>query len=401
MFEDNTYEVILERMMSRVSEKLDKREGSIIFDANSPAALELQFLYIEMERIIHESYGETASREFLILRCKERGIIPYPATKAVLKGKFSPTNIELTGKRFSADDINFIVKKKLEDGIYAVECEAAGSIGNQHLGDLIPIDYIDGLETAELIGIIIPGEDEEDTEALRTRYFESFNTQAFGGNQSDYKEKVSAMPGVGGVKIRPAWNADISPAAMIPSDAVRAWYDSAISTVEKPVRDWLSAVYGAASAKKLTVGGAVRVVVLASDHSPPSKELIEDIQTALDPVRNAGEGMGIAPIGHVVTVEGVKQQKINVELTLTFTAGWSWEAAASYVNAAIDNYFGELAHDWEKSDSLIVRISQIESRILAECSQMIADIGGTKLNGLESNVTLDADSIPIRGDVSG
>ncbi len=209
------------------------------------------------------------------------------------------------------------------------------------------------------------------------------------------------MPGVGGVKIRPAWNADISPAAMIPSDAVRAWYDSTISTLEKPVRDWLSAVYGAASARKLTVGGAVRVVVLASDHSPPSKELIEDIQTALDPVRNAGEGMGIAPIGHVVTVEGVKQHKIDVELTLTFAVGWSWEAAASYVNAAIDNYFGELAHDWEKSDSLIVRISQIESRILAECSQMIADIGGTKLNGLESNVTLDADSIPIRGDVSG
>ncbi len=209
------------------------------------------------------------------------------------------------------------------------------------------------------------------------------------------------MPGVGGVKIHPAWNADISPASMIPGDTVRAWYDSTISTLEEPVRDWLSAVYGAASAKKLTVGGAVKVVVLASDFSPPSETLVEDIQTTLDPTQNAGEGIGIAPIGHVVTVEGVRQQRIDVELALTFAAGWTWAAAESYVTAVIDDYFGELAQSWEKSDSLIVRISQIESRILAECSQMVADIGGTKLNGIESNVTLDADSIPIRGDVSG
>ena len=52
------------------------------------------------------------------------------------------------------------------------------------------------------------------------------------------------------------------------------------------------------------------------------------------------------------------------------------------------------------SDFLTVRISQIESRILAECSSMITDIGGTKINGLESNLTLGSDSIPTRGEVT-
>lgn len=42
-----------------------------------------------------------------------------------------------------------------------------GIIGNQYLGQMIPIEYIDGLETATLTEILIPGEDEEDTEVLR------------------------------------------------------------------------------------------------------------------------------------------------------------------------------------------------------------------------------------------
>lgn len=49
---------------------------------------------------------------------------------------------------------------------------------------------------------------------------------------------------------------------------------------------------------------------------------------------------------------------------------------------------------------LTVRISQIESRILSECSNMVTDIGGTKINGQESNLALGPDSIPSRGEVT-
>lgn len=83
MYEHISYEEILNRMMSRVSNKLDKREGAVIWDAHSPAALEIMALYIELERVINESFGDTASREFLIRRCAERGITPSPASKAV------------------------------------------------------------------------------------------------------------------------------------------------------------------------------------------------------------------------------------------------------------------------------------------------------------------------------
>ena len=63
--------------------------------------------------------------------------------------------------------------------------------------------------------------------------------------------------------------------------------------------------------------------------------------------------------------------------------------------------FAELAESWATADFLTVRISQIESRILSACSAMVTDIGGTQINGVEANLVLGADSIPVRGAVNG
>ena len=67
MYEDITYEKLLERMLGRVSEKLDKRPSALIYDTHSATAVELQNLYIELEYLIRNSYGDTAAREYLIM----------------------------------------------------------------------------------------------------------------------------------------------------------------------------------------------------------------------------------------------------------------------------------------------------------------------------------------------
>lgn len=148
------------------------------------------------------------------------------------------------------------------------------------------------------------------------------------------------------------------------------------------------------------MGGTVKLVLLASNNTAPSETLIDEVQTAVDPTENAGEGLGLAPIGHVVHVTGVEPVPVSITLNLTYASGWNWEAIKSYVEAVIDDYFAELAGTWATSDHLTVRISQIESRILSECSNMVTDIGGTKINGQESNLALDPDSIPARGEVT-
>lgn len=398
MYESATYEVILQRMLDRVSNKLDKRPGAVIWDTHSPTAIEFQVLYIELDQIYKETFGDTASREYLIKRAKERGLSPYPASCAVLRGEFTPSTIDVLGKRFNRDKLNFIVTAKISDGVYQVTCETAGEVGNQYLGSLIPIDYIDGLETATLTEVLIPGEDEEGTEEFRTRYYNSFNDLAFGGNLTDYKNKVKALSGVGDVKVTRVWNSDIHPADMIPSSAVQEWYTSYIRGVTDPeVRTWLQTVYAAALNKKLTVGGTVKLTIIASDYGVATETLVDAVQTAIDPEQNAGEGLGLAPIGHVVNVVSVNAVDINITTHITFGNDYSWDTLENPVKNAIAAYLLTLRQSWADEDNTIVRIAQIENHIMGIPG--IIDITGTTINGAEENLTLGRDEIPVLGTV--
>lgn len=406
MYENMTYEALLKRALARVPTGIDKREGSMVMNGVAPSMAEIAQLYIGLDFVFTATYLATAPREYLIKRAADRNMAPYPASAAVFRAEF---NIEVPeGTRFSCEDLNFVVTgPAIEEDppdewvAQRVTCETAGAAANSYSGTLIPIEYVNGLTHAELVSVLIPGDDDEETEVFRKRVLDSFHSLAFGGNQADYVEKVTAMDGVKAVKVHPVWNSDIEPASLIPDETVQAWYTNTIATLTGSAAQWLTAVYTAALNKKLTVGGTVKLVLMASNNAAPTETLIDTVQTAVDPTQNAGEGLGLAPIGHVVNVTGVAPESVNITLNLTYATGWNWDAVKSYVESVIDEYFEELAGTWASSDYLTVRISQIESRILSGCAAMITDIGGTKINGKEENLVLDADSIPVRGDVNG
>ena len=398
MYENQTYDVILNRMLERVSNKMDKREGAVIWDTHSPTAIELQLLYIELDNLIKEAYGDTASREYLILRCHERGITPYPATHAILQGEFTPPTIDVLGKRFNIGTINYVVTQKISDGIYQVQCETAGTIGNQYLGTMTPIDYVDGLESAQLIDVLIPGEDDEDTEDLRTRYFASFDAKAFGGNRADYIANVNAISGVGACKITRVWNSDLKPIEMIPDENVDEWYNTTIGTLSGTVKTWLETVYDAAKNQKLTTGGTVLVTIIDSEFSPASDSLIQLVKETLDPYTYGGEGYGLAPIGHIVTVHSATAVNITVKTNITFASGFSWSNMQNSINEVISNYLLELRKTWADSQYLVVRISQIETRILD--LDGIVDIADTQINNVAANFTCGQYEIPVFGGAS-
>lgn len=353
MYENVTFESILQRMLDMVSDQLDKRESSPIYNALAPAAVELQLMYIEFDIILKETFGDTASREYLIRRAAERGITPYPATYALLKGEFTPSTINISiGSRFSLNDLNYYVKSKISDGVYQVECEEAGVKGNQYFGDMIPIEYIDGLETAQLTELLIPGEDEEDTEDLRVRCFSSFETKPYGGNKKDYIEKTNAIAGVGSTKVTPLWDG----------------------------------------------GGTVKLTILNSEFSKASSILIDTVQETIDPTKD-GSGLGVAPIGHIVTVDTVEEITVNVSTTITFDDGYSFVSLQSQIQSVIEEYLLELRKDWANQGSLIVRTAQIDTRILG--IQGVLDIADTRINGSTSNLILSAYQIPVLGGVTG
>ena len=69
-------------------------------------------------------------------------------------------------------------------------------------------------------------------------------------------------------------------------------------------------------------GGTVKLTIIASDFTAPSTELIRQVQTAIDPEQNHGEGMGLAPIGHTVTVTGAKYaDPFTIATNITFATG--------------------------------------------------------------------------------
>lgn len=354
MFENYTFEFLMDRMLNKIPDDVDKRQGSVIYDLLSPAAYEMSELYQSLDMVMEEGYADTASYYYLLKRGAERGIKPKEATSAEWKAEVKPLNLELaTGDRFhNQTDLNFVVTEKLGEGIYKVQCETEGSEGNRAIGSLLPVDYIEGFESARVVELLVPGEEEESEEDYRLKYFASISSQTFGGNVADYKKWLKEMSGVGNAKIYPVWNG----------------------------------------------GGTVKVVVINSEYQKPSDSLIQSIQTALDPEGNHGEGVGLAPIGHVVTVVGVNTIAVHVTTNLIYKSGYSFIGIKESLEMALDSYLQSLSNTWAEEENLIVRISQIENHFLQVDG--VVDISGTQINGLEENLTIDRDSIPIRGDVS-
>lgn len=352
MYENVTYEDILQRMLDRIPDSMDKREGSIIYDALAPAAVELQLMYIEFDIILTETFADTASREYLIRRAAERGVVPEPATHAILKGEFTPTTLNIPiGSRFSCEKLNYTVVEKIADGQYKLECEEIGETGNSQFGQMIPVNYIEGLETCYLTELLIPGEDEEETESIRTRYFDTFDTKPFGGNKKDYIQKTNSIPGVGSTKVTPVHKG----------------------------------------------GGTVLLTILDSNFDAASEALIETVQQEIDPTRD-GQGLGIAPIDHIVTVNTAQEVPVNVSTSLSFDEGYSFASLKTTITDVISAYLKEVRTDWANYSQSIVRISQIETRLLSITG--VVDIANTKINGVASNLTLGTYEIPVIGGVT-
>lgn len=356
MYETYTYDFILNRMLARVPDDMDKREGSPIYDALAPAAAELAQLYAELDINRNLASADTATGEYLSQITAQHGVNRQAATAAKRTGLFfdadeTPFNVPIGG-RYGIDDLTYVVIEQTGTGIYTLESEMAGIVGNQRFGSLLPISYVDGLVRAELSDVIVAGEDDEDDETLRARYFKEVNEPAFGGNVADYKKKIGDIDGVGAVKVFPVWNG----------------------------------------------GGTVKATIIASDWSVASAQLVTNVQTAVDPPAAAGEGAGTAPIGHQVTITGVQGVAINLVTTVTLASGVTVAQVQADIEAAIAAYLLELRKDWANQTQLIIRVAQIDARILTVNG--VDDVTGTQLNGSAENVVLTDEQMPVLGTVT-
>lgn len=195
-----TYEELLQAMLDRVPSDVDKREGSVIYDALAPCAYFLAQQDFQLDNFIDLVFPDTALGEYLNRAAEAYNVSRKPATKAVRKMTTS-RSVEIS-TRWGINNLVYIVKEEESETEYRVECETPGVIGNQYSGAMQPISNIIGI-SAELGDIITPGADEETDEALRERLYTKIRLPATSGNVYHYQQWALEVSGTGAAKVFP------------------------------------------------------------------------------------------------------------------------------------------------------------------------------------------------------
>ncbi|AZV48098.1 phage portal protein [Bacillus halotolerans] len=342
MFEDQTFEDIMERMLNSISADIDTREGSVIYNALAPAAAELAKSYIWLDTVLELVFSDTAQGEFLDRRAAEAGIERTAATKAVRAGEFTAGVRIPEGSRFYVDNLYF---QYTRDG--TLVCETPGEAGNANLTgrNLLSLDTIPGLEKAIVKEILIPGREEEGDDSLRERYFTRVRREAVSANKMHYKEWAEEVDGVGKAKIFPLWNGD----------------------------------------------GTVKIVVTNANLEPASEILIQKVKDYIDP--EPGQDEGQAPIGAVVTVESAVWKEVEISAEVLPEVNHSIDEVKTEIKEGVLNLFKKMAFE-----DNIIRLSQINNIVYN--SPSVSDYSNIKINGTSENLVLSDVEIPKLGQVN-
>lgn len=376
--EQYTYKYLMSQALSFVDDSLDKREGSIIYDALAPACYVLAGYYMQLYQVVKNSFAVTATGEWLDQRVKESGITRREATAAVKRADFTDdagqAAVVRIGTRWSTvsstNPITYRVTAQYEQndapvaGAYELTCETLGTIGQEYTGPIIPVDFVKGVAAATMSTTLIPGRDAETDDELRERYFDQMSAKAFGGNISDYRNKTREIIGVGDLQIYPVWNG----------------------------------------------GGTVKLSIVDTAFRAASNEFVQEVQNLIDPVNASGvqgDGLGIAPIDHKVTVVAPEEVAVNITASIVLQVPYEVGQVQPAVEQAIEAYMVELRHDWATPNefneyALSVYASRITAAIVGVPG--ISNVTNVRLNGTAADITLQQtgqkQQIPVKGTVT-
>lgn len=348
-FSAKTTKNILDTMLSQVPDTYDKRDTSPIPTALGPAAYTFEGFYLDLDRVQRQAFYQTATGAELDLLAPLASISRKQATAAIRKGEFD-ASVPI-GARFStingSRSINFVVLSVLSGTTYRLQAETTGSIGNEYTGPILPITAVEGLNSAQITDILIPGDDTETDEELRQRMDDSFAGRAFGGNVAQYREEIMEIDGVGAVQVYPVWDG----------------------------------------------GGTVKCSILGADYEPASEELIRTVQNAIDPEPNRGLGLGLAPIGAKVTISTAEKVVLDVTADVVLSPGYTLSTVETNVKQAVSAYLLGIRKSWAtnvSADDVEYRADVYLSRVLAAIVQTdgVVNVSNVQLNGTAADAAL-------------
>ena len=354
MAESYEYDAILQRMLAQVPDDIDKREGSVIYDALAPTAYTLAAQNYMLSYFTSLLFGDTSTGEWLDKVVGNFGLIREAATYATRQINCTNSTGAAfavpVGARFAINELTFKITEQIVTGQYKAVCEQIGTQGNSYSGAVLPIDNIAGLGAAVLVADpLIVARDIETDEALRQRFYLYVRQTPFGGNKADYMQRTLEIDGVGAC-----------------------------------------VVFGAADGMG---AGNVGIMIGDENGNKASTTLVSDVQALF-----GTNGDGLAPIGHTVTVATCVDLTVNVAASLVLESGASFEIVQPLVASAISEYIDGVAFD-----GTVVFYAKLVAAILNAHSSIL-DVGAVTMNGAATNITLSKTfanfQVPVVGTVT-
>ena len=365
MFEDYTYERLLEDVLNNAPEGIDTRQGSIFFDAVSGILLKVAKLYTDLDLVMGLTSIVTATGEALDIKAGEYGIVRLAATKAKYYVTFEGV-MPLAGERFYTDGKYFMLKENA--GVYYLEAEQAGESGNEIYSGTPadPVNNIEGLTSATFGVIYESGSDEEGDENLRTRVQEKIAGPAENGNKQHYKTWCESRDGVGRARIFPLWNGPNTVKGVLIDTTGKPCGEAKVSEVQNYIDP-------ATKGYTTTVGDKTYIV-------------------------GDGLGEGVANLGAHFTAVAANPLIIAVTFKAELASGVTKEAAEQEAAEAIERYLKGLVLETFVATDIVVRVSAVGA--ILSGLQQILDYSDLKLNGEAVNIKPGEDDVPILGEVN-
>ncbi|MFZ5688686.1 MAG: baseplate J/gp47 family protein [Bacillota bacterium] len=361
---DQTEDAIRQRMLDNVPSDIDKSEGSYIWDALSPAAIELALAALWAQEALARGFASTTFGSYLDLRCDEHGLTRKPAVKATGQVKFTgvagtvvPSGTVVATPAdpvTNQSSVEFVTTASVTlDGTgvgYAnIEAVEAGKVGNVGADTItILVAPVAGVSAVTNPTGTSGGDDQEDDASLLARFYAKVRTPGTSGNKADYINWALEIAGVGGVQVIPLWNGP----------------------------------------------GTVKVVLLGTDKLPASASIVDEVQNYIAPAPTAGTGEGKAPIGATVTVVAATAVNINVSATVVLTGTKTLAEVQTAFEEVLVEYLGSIAF----SSDPTVRYVRIGSLLLD--TEGVQDYSNLTVNGGTGNVIINTGEVAVKGAVT-
>lgn len=364
------FEYWLNLMLDNVPDDIDQREGSVIYDALAPAAMAMAQQSLARANIIKQTYIKTAQGQFLDYRAAEHGTARYAATQTEVKAKFldsdgNPINNVQIGDQFASigeTPIFYTVQKINDDLTGELTADEPGTAANSYIGQILPVTSNDSLSWAEITEIVAPARDEETDDHLRDRLLSADDWIAYGGNIADYLAMLSKISEVGAGQVYPVWNG----------------------------------------------AGTVKLVIVDNNLMPASADLVKKVKNIIDPADSEGQGYGLAPIDHQVTVLAPTPLTVNIAATVNIDGTHGVDIVKAKIKTAIEQYFNSLRRNWNtinpetgRGYAQTIYRSKILSQIMMVDGVVNASV--PTLNESDQDITLvfnnQTSQLPVLGEV--